>query len=97
MSISATADAEREPYSPIADRSIASSSAGTATHGDVTRRLTNAKVRAIFECLHHHTPPPPNLPFTIVPVGAHGKDLSPPSFEFECKCLTIRLRIRAFF
>jgi hypothetical protein len=98
MNISATAGVEREPYSPTADRSIASSSVGTGANGDVTRRLTNAKVRAIFECLHHLTPPPPNLPFTIVPVGAHGKDLSPPSYEFECKCSnTGRLRLATFF
>lgn len=73
-----------EQYSPIA-ASMASTGTVSNGGGDVTRRLTNAKVRAIFECLHHNTPPPVNLPFTIVPVGAHGKDLSPPSFEFECK------------
>lgn len=58
-----------------------------------TRRLTNAKVREIFEYLYH--PPTSNnsndvavpkipIPFTIVPVNSNGKALSPPSYEFEC-------------
>jgi hypothetical protein len=71
-------------YSPIAS-SVASSNETAKNGGEVTRRLTNAKVRSIFECLHHNQPPPDNLPFTIVPVGQNGKDLSPPSYEFECR------------
>jgi hypothetical protein len=55
------------------------------------RRLTNAKVREIFECLYYTVgtaEPPPKipLPFTIVPVNSNGKALSPPSYEFECRC-----------
>ena len=55
------------------------------------RRLTNAKVREIFECLYYTVgtaAPPPKipLPFTIVPVNSNGKALSPPSYEFECRC-----------
>ena len=54
------------------------------------RRLTNAKVREIFECLYYTVgtaAPPPKipLPFTIVPVNSNGKALSPPSYEFECR------------
>jgi hypothetical protein len=49
----------------------------------VIRRLSDTNVRAIFECLHNGTPPPPELPFVIVPVGPTGEKLSPPPFEFE--------------
>lgn len=52
------------------------------------RRLTNAKVREIFECLYNHVAAPPPkipIPFTIVPVNSNGKALSPPSYEFECR------------
>ena len=59
------------------------------------RRLTNSKVREIFECLYQFngsstngntasSPPKIPIPFTIVPVNSNGKALSPPSYEFEC-------------
>jgi hypothetical protein len=48
-----------------------------------SRKLTDADVRSIFECLHHKAPIPPNLKFTIVPVGPSGQKFSPPSHEFE--------------
>lgn len=47
------------------------------------RRLADVDVRAIFECLHHHKPPPAHLNFRIVTVGTTGLKLSPPSLEFE--------------
>jgi hypothetical protein len=47
------------------------------------KRLSDVEVRAIFESLHHNTSPPPNLHFTIVPVGPNGLRLSPPPYEFE--------------
>jgi hypothetical protein len=46
------------------------------------RRLVDQDVRDIFECLHLGKPPPPHLPFRIVPVGPNGLRLSPPSHEF---------------
>jgi hypothetical protein len=48
-----------------------------------SRKLTDADVRSIFECLHHKAPIPQNLKFTIVPVGPSGQKFSPPSHEFE--------------
>lgn len=67
--------------------------------GHTIRRLSDDDVRAIFECLHHCTPLPERLEFTIVPVGPNGLKLSPPSYEFEGKfvpswtrfCLICRL------
>ena len=47
------------------------------------RRLSDEDVRAIFESLHGSHLPPPHLKFHIVPVGADGLKLSPPSYEFE--------------
>jgi hypothetical protein len=47
------------------------------------RRLSDADVRSIFECLHHNRPPPSQLHFSIVSVGVNGLKLSPPSYEFE--------------
>jgi hypothetical protein len=47
------------------------------------RRLSDDDVRAIFESLHENKRPPSHLSFQIVPVGANGLKLSPPSFEFE--------------
>jgi len=47
------------------------------------RRLSDGDVRAIFESLHGNHLPPPHLKFRIVPVGADGLKLSPPSFEFK--------------
>ena len=47
------------------------------------RRLSDEDVRAIFESLHGSHPPPSHLKFHIVPVGADGLKLSPPSYEFE--------------
>ena len=49
------------------------------------RRLSDDDVRAVFECLHNNTTPPSHLPFQIVPVGADGLKLSPPSFQFQGK------------
>jgi hypothetical protein len=46
------------------------------------RRLEDKDVRDVFECLHLGMPPPPHLPFRIVPVGPNGLKLSPPSHEF---------------
>jgi hypothetical protein len=57
--------------------------ATAAAAPSVIRRLSDTNVRAIFECLYKGTPPPPELPFLIVPVGPTGEKLSPPSFEFE--------------
>jgi hypothetical protein len=47
------------------------------------RRLSDGHVCAIFQSLHRNHLPPPNLKFRIVPVGADGLKLSPPSFEFK--------------
>jgi hypothetical protein len=59
----------------------------TVYHSQIStiRRLPDTDVRAIFECLHESKPQPPNLPFMIVPVGANGLKLSPPSYEFSSK------------
>ena len=46
------------------------------------RRLPDSDVRAIFECLHENKPASSHLKFAIVPVGANGLKLSPPSYEF---------------
>lgn len=54
------------------------------------RRMPDADVRAIFECLHNNRPPPPHLKFQIVPAVPNGLVLSPPPFEFEGKCLCLR-------
>jgi hypothetical protein len=73
------------------DDSTSVRTATTATFHSTTRRLTNAKVREIFEYLYHpnvemsSSPPKIPIPFTIVPVNSNGKALSPPSYEFECK------------
>jgi len=56
---------------------------GSPSSTATNRRLADTDVRAIFESLHHHKPPPPNLPFAIVRVGLTGLKLSPPSHEFE--------------
>jgi hypothetical protein len=69
--------------------SIRTATTSTLHSASTTRRLTNNKVREIFEYLYHHSKPndsPPNIPipFTIVPVNSNGKALSPPSYEFEC-------------
>ena len=53
------------------------------------RRLSDEDVRAIFESLHGTHLPPPHLKFHIVPVGADGLKLSPPSYEFEGKPATM--------
>jgi hypothetical protein len=58
------------------------------------RRLSDDDVRAVFECLHHNTTPPSHLPFQIVPVGADGLKLSPPSFQFEGKCSYVSKFVR---
>lgn len=47
------------------------------------KRLNDDDVRAVFDSLHNHSPPPPHLQFQIVPVGPRGLKLSPPSHEFE--------------
>lgn len=54
-----------------------------AHNGPTVRRLSDADVRAIFECLHDAHPVPSHLNFSIVRVGPNGLKLSPPSFEFE--------------
>lgn len=46
------------------------------------RKLESTDVRAIFESLHEGKPPPPDLEFSIVPVGPSGLRLSPPAHEF---------------
>lgn len=48
-------------------------------------RLDNAVVRAILESCYLGKAPPVDHPFTIVPVGPNGKDLSPPAYEFNGK------------
>ena len=55
----------------------------TTVVGHTIRRLSDDDVRTIFECLHHGAPLPDRLKFTIVPVGANGLKLSPPSYEFQ--------------
>jgi hypothetical protein len=47
------------------------------------KRLCDEDVRAVFDSLHNHVPPPTHLHFQIVPVGPRGLKLSPPSHEFE--------------
>ena len=47
------------------------------------RRLSDADVKAVFDCVHNDRPPPANLSFQIVNVGPTGLKLSPPSYEFE--------------
>jgi hypothetical protein len=66
-------------------RAVAELDDAAAAPPSAIRRLSDANVRAIFECLYNGTPPPPELPFVIVPVGPTGEKLSPPSFEFEGK------------
>jgi hypothetical protein len=56
--------------------------AASADAAASVRRLEDSDVRAVFECLHERRPPPPHLPFRIVPVGPNGLKLSPPSHEF---------------
>lgn len=48
----------------------------------VPRRVGDADVRSIFDCLHHGQQPPRHLPFHIVPAGPGDLKLSPPSYEF---------------
>jgi hypothetical protein len=55
------------------------------------RRLSDADVRAIFESLHGNGQPPSHLKFQIVPVGANGLKLSPPSYEFEGELRILKL------
>jgi hypothetical protein len=74
--------------------SIRSATTSTLHSTITTRRLTNTKVREIFEYLYYYpsgnqTPPKIPIPFTIVPVNSNGKALSPPSYEFECKPTTV--------
>ena len=57
----------------------------THTQMATMRRLSDVDVRAIFESLHGNEQPPPHLKFQIVPVGANGLRLSPPSYAFEGK------------
>ena len=70
--------------------------ASTIHSAITTRRLTNTKVREIFEYLYTHydhnnnvsSVPTIPIPFTIVPVNSNGKALSPPSYEFKCTLYT---------
>lgn len=45
-------------------------------------RLSENDVLSIFESLHRNKPPPPGLPFSIVPPTKGQQWLSPPSLEF---------------
>jgi hypothetical protein len=50
------------------------------------RRLPDADVRAIFECLHENKEVPSHLNFYIVPpVAKKELKLSPPAYEFPGK------------
>jgi hypothetical protein len=49
-----------------------------------SKRMSERDVTEIFASLHEEgREPPPYLPFQIVPVGAKGLKLSPPSYEFR--------------
>lgn len=45
--------------------------------------MSDKDVRSIFQCLHDRGPVPDAFNFFIVPVGANGLKLSPPSYEFS--------------
>lgn len=49
------------------------------------RRLPDADVRAIFDCLNECKPLPAHIKFTIIPSVANGEKLSPPSYQFPGK------------
>ena len=51
------------------------------------KRLPDCDVQSIFNCLHgNEWPNQQHLPpFTIIPVGPKGEDLSPPPYEFPGK------------